>query len=317
MLNFQKLLEKNRVEYVTVGPNVARGNINISCPFCGDSDPSKHLGIRVSDGVWGCWRDPAHRGRKPHRLLQRLFGWSVSRIEAEIGVDRTQDISFAETKKHSSRKSLVLPSNFRPITKSIGTLTQWNYLRYSRNYSDAEVSAIVSEYNLCATISGEWKGRVIFPVYSDDGTLVTWVGRTIGRVGVRYKAVDSSVGVPTTDVLWYGRSWEYSKILCITEGPFDAISLDWRGREFGLGATCVFGSSLSEKQERQLRRLCNGVEVIVVALDRENLAGTLTVSKQLHGLRVLPMSISAKDPGEMSLEDIRSWALEISSKVNV
>ena len=47
-------LIQKKIPYVTTGPNVARGHFAIKCPFCGEADPSEHLGIEESTGRWGC-----------------------------------------------------------------------------------------------------------------------------------------------------------------------------------------------------------------------------------------------------------------------
>ena len=78
MLDVLTFLDHNRIPYRTNGPNCAKGHVVIKCPFCGDEDPSEHLGIQLSTGYWGCWRNSSHRGRRPHRLIMRLLGCNQS-----------------------------------------------------------------------------------------------------------------------------------------------------------------------------------------------------------------------------------------------
>ena len=49
-LKLRSFLDDLNVEYIDSGKNHKAGNINIRCPYCGEEDPSYHLGISyISD----------------------------------------------------------------------------------------------------------------------------------------------------------------------------------------------------------------------------------------------------------------------------
>src|SRR5437773_2381680 len=77
-MNWEKLLSNNGIEYVTSGSNTKRGEISVKCPFCGDDDPSEHMGISLTKDVWGCHRNAQHRGKNLRRLISALLGCSSS-----------------------------------------------------------------------------------------------------------------------------------------------------------------------------------------------------------------------------------------------
>ena len=318
MIDFPTLLRKNSVAFITSGANVAKGNINIHCPFCGSADPSYHLGIRLSDGAWGCWREPSHRGRRPHRLLRKLFGWSVLRIQSEISIDRNQPL-FSTTGQPTKKRfeKVVMPDNFRPLRFERGQLLYCNYLIDHRGYDTSEINEMSQKYDLRVALSGEWEGRIIIPVYDHEGRLQTWVGRAVKNNLSRYKACTNDETVPIKESLWISPDWDRSQVLVLTEGPFDAITVDLRGQSVGLSAACIFGAELSQRQESLLRAYASCFDLVVIALDRENLAGTLGLTKRLVGFRVMPMGMDTKDPGDMTKDELVEWGMEITNRASL
>lgn len=71
--NLAEFVMSRNIPYADKGANVQRGFITIHCPLCGERDPGLHMGIALDGHFWGCWRDAAHRGRRPARLVQALL----------------------------------------------------------------------------------------------------------------------------------------------------------------------------------------------------------------------------------------------------
>jgi hypothetical protein len=187
------LLDQHGIEYVTRGPNVARGNINVKCPFCRD-DPSYHMGIRLEDGAWGCWRQKKHRGRSPHWLLSKLLGMSYTQLRLVIGDVRTKSLTEFEktimrlgeieapTNDRVSggrprKPRLFIPNSFRAIT---GTGLDTRYLRYlsKRGFHGEYGVAVAKEFRLSWAVNGPWRNRLVIPIYYRR-RLVTWTGRAL------------------------------------------------------------------------------------------------------------------------------------------
>ena len=54
MFDVISFLEEYNIDYTTSGKNVTSGWVEINCPFCGD-DPSYHMGVNLSSGLYHCW----------------------------------------------------------------------------------------------------------------------------------------------------------------------------------------------------------------------------------------------------------------------
>ncbi len=79
-MDWEAFFVDHGIEYVTRGPNVKRGNVNISCPYCGN-DPSHHMGVSLDGKGFGCWRSANHAGKKPHNLIKALLGCSFNQAK--------------------------------------------------------------------------------------------------------------------------------------------------------------------------------------------------------------------------------------------
>src|ERR1700749_2815452 len=76
MFDWVYFLESRGIEYSDRGPSTSRGNVYIHCVFCGDEDQGRHMGVSILGRGWGCWKNSAHRGIAPTRLIQALLGCS-------------------------------------------------------------------------------------------------------------------------------------------------------------------------------------------------------------------------------------------------
>src|SRR5882672_4087450 len=75
-MDWLAFLTDNFIPHVTSGPLTTRGHVEVRCPFCGDDDPSMHLGINLTTSQWNCSRDATHREASPYRLISALLGAS-------------------------------------------------------------------------------------------------------------------------------------------------------------------------------------------------------------------------------------------------
>jgi len=88
VIDVVRILSSNGVHFVTEGKNTKRGNVNVKCPFCGNDDPSEHMGIELSTAKWGCWRNNSHRGKNFAFLLKELLGISFKDAARIVGFDK-------------------------------------------------------------------------------------------------------------------------------------------------------------------------------------------------------------------------------------
>lgn len=320
-------LKQRGIPYVTSGPNTARGNISIRCPFCGDSDHSQHLGISLEGRGWSCWRNRIeHRGIRPHRLIQALIGCSYPEAAQIVGdVDSSlpaiNDNSFgdhinalirgAPQAKPKPVKPLIMAPEIRPLIKSPLGHQQFRKYLHARKYSSEQIAELFVRYDLHGAFRGAFRYRMVFPVSHPEG-LVCWTGRSIlAQEGLRYKALSADErkakldNVPVARLAIHSCLWQAEKLyeeggdmLVIVEGPFDAMRVDFLGREFGIRATCVFGKHVSVDQIALLVDIAPKFKHHVLLLDPDAFfesQGLVTMIEPL-GFRTCALPHGLKDP---------------------
>lgn len=209
-----------------------------------------------------------------------------------------------------------MPTSFRPLAGATGGLAQrfFDYL-VRRGFGFQEVKQLVRAYDLHYCLTGEWAYRLIFPIYEGD-VLQTWTGRAIVPSQLRYKTLSTKENGPEqialrpiTDCLYNfdGLMDVGGRTLCVTEGPFDALKVDFYGETEGIRATCLFGSNVSERQFYLLTRLAPRFERLILLLDRD----TLLNRAQEVGSRMVSLSPEIKlvpepwkDPGDMTRDAV-------------
>lgn len=305
-MDWIQFAEDNSIEYVTRGPNTKRGEISVQCPWCGEDDPSQHLGISLSSENWGCHRSAEHRGHNPVRLVAALLNCSYPQaklVVAQYSIadpDSLEGVLAALTGASAPLKAIAgpvkLPADFRRIKRNGVTKRFWHYLK-GRKFDD--VDGLVERYELMCCTTGDWKDRVLIPFYQ-NGELVGWTGRALTDPinAPRYKS--SSETVKTT-VFCEDELYEGGKLLTVVEGPFDAMKFDFYGEPLGVRTTCVFGVTMSIDQICILNSLRRRWQHIAVIFDPDALEPSLNAKDWIIGPNVSVEAFTGdEDPGAMS-----------------
>lgn len=333
-MNVREILDRHNIDYVETGSNVAKGNVNVQCPWCGDSDTSQHLGINLASGMWGCWRNSKHRGRALSRLLVKLTGMSLSearRIAGEGGARAIQqgDLERAvqvltegpstdiEPDKPSN---LIMPEYFRKICNPDSQF-RWrserefrNYL-ISRKFPERNHRRLAKAFDLRYCVSGDFSGRLIIPVY-EKGKLMTYLGRSIYKdAGLRYRALEKEDSVKQVkDCLYnFDGALNGGKVLVFVEGPLDVMKLDLYGRYKGVRAVGLFNMNLEEAQAELVLDLRGLFDRYLVMLDEGQVSHSLELQSALGSLlgevdvRFMNEE-GASDPGELEPAQVRNLA---------
>ena len=323
------LLRQEGIPFVERGANVKRGEINIKCPFCGAADPSFHMGLNLETGWWACWRNrSAHSGKSPLRLLMKLLDipyWRARKV-AGLGEDYVDPEGFdaAAARFLGKESATARPEEVRreflqhdrhalTITERIGTRRAWNYL-YSRGFDERDIAPLVHDYDLKTTRDGHYADRIIMPYYL-DGKLVAWTARAIGASEIRYKDLPRDLClIPPKETLYnHDCLRDGGKILVITEGPFDALKLDFYGRSFGVRAVALSTNSVSEEQAHMLAAADDQFEQKLVMMDNASKLGIVDSMRLrqelafLQGVKIAKVPFEKKDGGALSASQVQRW----------
>ena len=319
-MDWEPFLLDNSIEFVRHGPNVKKGNINISCPFCGD-DPSHHMGIKLDGEGWGCWRQSSHRGKSPAFLVQALLSVPFGRARAiveQYSVADPGDISealkaleghaVAVTGKYKGKR-LELPEDFVDIKPKGTTKRFFDYL-YRRGFGDDTADVIETYELLCAKV-GHYQDRIVIPLFYKE-KLVTWTGRAITRTTgdtPRYLSHSMEKGAllrPTDFIYDEDSLRKGGKVLFICEGPFDRIKLDYYAREFDCRATCTFTTALSDSQVAAIAGLSGRYSRRILLYDRTAVSAQFEAMDRLgpFGVECGELPEYVEDPGEFQPDDI-------------
>lgn len=316
-------LNLHGVEYVERGSNVSKGYVNINCPWCGAADPSHHMGVPAfTDGPWGCWRNKEHRGRSPVRLVQRLAGCSWTEARDIVGLPGEQPVSVdlaalrSRLDGHAATPIVrpVMPSEFFPLAGQPRTTAKQRMLNYLEDRGFELPVRLAKQYDLRGCMVDRFAWRVIVPLYLRT-ELVGWTARAIVDAKARYLTEGE-----TRDILFEGpRVEEGGRALIICEGPFDALKLDYYGREHKVRAVALLGLDPSSGRLARCAQLGARFDRVLVALDRGAEAQALALRALLASLRPggLPLPPAgepgawvdperAKDPGDLSRVGVES-----------
>jgi hypothetical protein len=305
-VNWQQLLQENGIPYVTGGKNTGKGYISIKCPLCGINDPSEHLGINLRTGSWSCWRDSNHHGASPSRFLEILLGLSkgAARLLVEAhtvtGLDEFGTSVGAKTPLQATSRPELL-NEFRPIEEESFTHKFWQYLQ-DRGFSDPDALAV--DYQLKACLTGRWKGRLITPVFDEKG-LVGWQGRAIQASQLVPKYLTSSDLIKKT-IFNFQNLLDGGESLIICEGPFDALKVDFYGKNVGMRATCLFGVNFTPDQitkiltlRRRFRRF-----IALFDVDAPGLMAGFNLSNYITEIEFGQLPDGVHDPGSLSKQQV-------------
>lgn len=323
-MDWVRLLEDNRIEYVTRGPNTKRGEVSIKCPWCGEDDPSQHLGINLIGESWGCLRNARHRGYSSTYLISSLLGVSVHQakiIRKQYEISDPDDLSDATKLFNDNDDAVVeptgpltMPNDFRYIEDEGLTKPYFQYL-VKRGFP--KPASMIRYFGLRAALLGRFKGRLIIPVWGRVRNyrrpLLGWTGRAIGKVvdAPRYK--ESGPELKVTVLNYANLMRDGGKLLTVVEGPIDALKLDYFGVKLEARSTCLFGANMTPEQAGIINDLCRRFDRVNLMLDPDAVQQAFDARDWLVAPNVsfTPVPEGAEDPGALSGPQVVKYVHEM------
>jgi len=206
--------------------------VNITCPFC--EDHGQHGGLNTLGGYYNCFRCGGH---SVVHLLSELFTMPHYEI-TKLLEQYSGSIAL--------RKKIAVKSNAKKIVLPCAELNARcrKYL-YSRNF-DPDI--LQEKYHLTgATVSGEWAGRLIIPMYY-QGSIVSFQGRALlskrrckALQILRYKTLSHEQSVIDPKSILYNLDNCKEDYIIVTEGASDV----WR---WGDNCAATLGTSVTREQ---------------------------------------------------------------------
>lgn len=311
-VDWRSLFSEIHVEWRDRGANCKRGNVNISCPLCGN-DPSFHLAISENTGAFYCYRNPNnHSGRNATYVLQKL---RMSRDEAErlirhyrSGDDGPLPVSTVK------RDQTDVTTAWRKFPSATESREAVRYLE-KRGF---DPDTTIARFDLRVAHAGKWSGRILIPYYDPQGNVLTWNGRSLWPdLEPKYKALvqEHSQGyVYVPDYELQGK-----QVLVLVEGPFDALKIAAATRISPYLPVALCGKQLNAQKLLRLRAFAQHLDALLLVTDSDVnaiesyqfLAELAPVLRMRYAMRgKLPDDY--KDPGEMPLEGIKTWLDSVS-----
>jgi len=303
MVDYRSLLDSIGVEWKDRGSNTSKGNINIGCPFCPD-DPSFHLSISEEDRGYYCYREPRHSGTNMIRLLVRL-GVAYADVPGLLNSFNHEAVTARPSKPVSvSDRAWARFKSAAESSAAIGHLSKRGF----------PTSGIVArQYDLRVAEAGRWAQRLLVPLRW-NGELVTWIGRSL-RDGIEPKYLMESVSKPVIYVPRRPR-----RTLIVTEGSMDALKIAVATEPYDISSAALLGHGLSGDRLTQVSNIANDCDNVLVALDTDRQGRYLNYSvsdcyaivdelatQVACPVERLEVPIYRKDPGELSIDEVREW----------
>ena len=260
----------------------ARGNHAFHCPFCNHRKPKLEINMATNEdgkNPWECWVCQT-RGRTIYSLLRQLNTPKDAATDILKYVPKGSQI-------HYKQLSIIeLPKEYQPLYSASNTSVIANLVRkylYERGFTDNDFI----KYSIGYCTTGEYGGRVIFPSYTESGTLNYFVARSYDGNYFKYKNPEAS-----KDIIFFENfiNWDQPIILC--EGVFDAIAIK-------RNVIPILGKSISTSLYKKI--ITSKVKDIYISLDTDAKNRALEIGEKFlnQGKRVFLIDLPDKDPSEM------------------
>lgn len=268
----------------------------LNCGQSGTPDTEYHMYINPTKGKYFCQRCQFGGTLE---YLTKLLGLPLPEENLSAWSDIMYSYLFGPDDSEESVEPVSVPEavSLIPGTRAI------SYLK-SRGISD-ELSRL---YNLMMGV-GSLKNRIVFPDFSDDGTLVYWQARDYVGRNPKYRNATS----PNNSLLYNLGRWKVwgLKSVAICEGVISAIST-------GCDAVATYGKYVTGGQVDALVDL--KAEEYIVAFDGDALEFGISLASRLRKryckTRILKLPRD-KDPNDLGHADMRARlvdAIEFNSE---
>ena len=267
-------------------------NYAFKCPNCASDDKNKKkLVIKIDDDSYHCWVCDI-KGRGLEKLLRRYVPTALEEYRTT----------------YCKNKNIKLDGSISEDVQEPLEIKDFKLLALQKDSTDPDIKATLKYINrrglsdrdlwyfkLGSTTFGRFRRRVIMPSFDSAGSLNYYVARAIDNSAGR-KYINART--PKKNVIFNEININWKRELTLVEGPFDLVKCDEN-------ATCILGSSLSEKYAL-FQEIVKNQTPIILGLDPDVIYKAHSIAKRLaeYGISVRMLDPGKfKDVGEMSKQD--------------
>jgi hypothetical protein len=202
-------------------------------------------------------------------------------------------------------------SGMVPLSTKGMSYTRFHDYLDRRGFDHSQQSIMTELYDLRCALIGQFKNRIVFPIH-EGKKIVGYTGRAIDGGKLRYLSHPGAI--VKQHLLWENLLVSGGRKLFVTEGPFDALKVDYVSRISGLPdrATCTFGVNVSPSQIEKLQMLAPEFDRLVILFDNDAYGKALLLQQELRSTgiaaRVERVPEGIKDPGAMSWKNVLDLA---------
>jgi DNA primase len=226
---------------------------SIYCEHLG-GDSKQHLWCRPYTGYFHCYKS----GKKDtlHNLVMDIEKCSYDEAVDILGGE--QSIRYLESKLEAffaSQESQTVVAQTK-LELPPGTVSVKNLMQPTQQkVLDYLASRKIPPDGLYYCVSGDLYGRIIIPYYNSDGKLIYFNGRDVtGKTKLRYRGPAIETGFRKDEVVWMSFFPKKGAKIYLTEGEFDAMTLNL----CGFHGCATGGKDVCPKQIEMIRnyRVC-------------------------------------------------------------
>lgn len=293
-------LHSRGVNYREHGKNVGYNDINVCCPFCGET--KFHLGINKIDGRLNCWVCGFEHLKKWPNFSDFIVETEKVDFSKAVGTlkDFTLDPNYQGNLVRTPERAEVayLPRYTQPFQETNFVAERDAALAYlsSRGFGWTEVF----RYRLQFCPKGKWSGRIIIPIYH-YGKLVCYVGRDYtGLSNLRYDTCLRKMSVMSPSELLYGYDSfidTKAKHGRLVEGPTDRWAI-------GNSSMATMTNKLSKAQRSLIVK--SGVQTLSVIYDAGALSKAHSAAEMLSPVldRIKVVGLGSGDPATLGTQAV-------------
>lgn len=282
-----------------VGVNTYRVN---PCPICGSKD---HFTIEANKNYYSSFNSCCNGG-SVYKYLQEVKGLSKEAAFEELKELAGNSIEYKKSVSSSiTVKDIELDTPLKNYTNNILKLYNNQTEQDKKYFLDRGISKeIIEKYKLCiGDIKGYGGVRAIIPIWK-DGQVVFYNARALTSKQEEYRKYDKPGGTSTFLNIDYLNTASKGETIVITEGEFDALSLETIGiKAIAIGGTNNFNRLIKENNRHDI--------VFVTAFDNDE-AGLKETAKSDYKIEI---PTNYKDINQWLIGNINDFEVSISNQI--